>query len=193
MKSFTGVALIVIFHFILFTIHNVNAQSNNKVPKPVIRPLLQADIDALLIAHNNIRRNANPTPKPPLTLAVWDPKAAKKADAQVVKCDPTGLAGTSGVNFMYTQSSSYISRDNFPQRVVAQWDSESKFYNYQKNRCNNSTCNGYLQLVVSATKFSLGCARSITCPSDDDVKPHTEYVVCFYSQAPTKGKTPYHS
>lgn len=193
MKPFT-IAVIVFFHLFLFALNNVDAkQAKFKVPKTIVRPLTQADINGLLIAHNNVRLNAQPAPNPDLSVATWDEKLARKASKEVVKCNAPDQESGSGVNFMYTQSSSYISRDNFPARVVSQWSLGSQFYTLSTNKCmRNGTvnCNGYLQLVVAASPFTFGCARSITCPSTEDVKPHTEYVVCYYSQAPTS-KRPY--
>jgi len=164
------------------------------MPPITVRALVQPDIDALLIAHNKVRKDAQPTPNPQLTKATWDDELMKQANKLVVDCDPDGIDESSlGVNYIWTLSSNYISRDNFPTRIVTQWASQSQFYNFKNQRCSNTngTCSAYLQLVKAASAFSFGCARSITCPSNDVVRPHTEYVVCLYSSRANGNQRPF--
>jgi len=193
MKS---LAVLLFLQFVFFASGQITApkpQPQGSMPPVQVRALVQPDIDALLIAHNKVRKEASPAPKTPLSKATWNDNLRKEADAQVINCNPKNINSSDGVNYIWTQSSNYISRDNFPTRIVTQWASQSQFYNYKTRKCNNpnGTCSAYLQLVTAASSFTVGCARSITCLSNDVVRPHSEYVICLYSAAADGTKKPY--
>lgn len=151
-----------------------------------------ADLAGMTAAHNNVRSGISTVP--PLLPLAWSPTLAATAQAWANQCRdvdaPIGVIDHNpnrsvghpyyvGENIFASSGSPYL-----PSEVVADWASESQYYNYAANTCSY-ICGHYTQLVWRATAF-VGCARS-DCPG----LAFRYSVVCNYAPGGNTGGRPY--
>jgi hypothetical protein len=131
-------------------------------------------------AHDRVRANATPAPKPPLEPLRWSAEVAatarRWADRCVYEHDPALEAAKQGQNL-------FASTDvRTPQAAVDAWASEAGDYDLAANRCAaGKACGHYTQLVWRGTR-EVGCAaRSCTRGSPFPGRSAWWLVVCNYA------------
>lgn len=116
-------------------------------------PMLPADQQAWLDAHNQVRRDAMPAPAPALKALTWSTSAQALAEDWAGRCnfmhrDPNAL----GENLYAATGQEAISV------IVGLWASEKANYDYATNGCALARdCGHYTQLVWRDTT-KVGCA-----------------------------------
>lgn len=125
----------------------------------------------MLDAHNQIRRNAKPTPNPPLEDFTWDEKLVESAQkwANGCKFEHSG----SGENLFATSDPV----PKTPTYVVNSWADEVHDYSYGSNSCSG-VCGHYTQIVWRDTE-RVGCAFA-KCPNIANIDWEGFLWVCHY-------------
>lgn len=150
--------------------HPIVSQSGNEEP---------ATMKGMVAAHNKWRKELN---LPPLE---WSNDLAKVAQAWANKlkrqgCKMKHSSGSYGENLYWSSGLSPT-----PEKVVASWASEKKFFNFKKKKCNAAwyKCGHYTQIIWRNTK-KVGCAMA-TCGDQ-------QIWVCNYDPPGNyDGETPY--
>ena len=132
-------------------------------------PLSAQEKEEMLRAHNYFRSIVNP-PAETMPNLVWDPQLESIAQNYVQRCVPHPMGGL--VDHNPDRSSNYpeyvgeniyggsaMSTVSNMTRIVASWDSEKAFFDYENNRCRFASCGHYTQ-VVWADTTKLGCGRA---------------------------------
>jgi uncharacterized protein YkwD len=159
--------------FLVAVLSGTVANAQSKADAASVRP---AWADEILEAHNAIRSRLN---LPPL---VWSAKLAAIAQEWA-----EGLA--SRREFAHRPKGSYgenlfemTGARASPDRVVEEWASEARDYDYARNACRG-VCGHYTQIVWRDTR-ELGCGRA--------VRGAREVWVCNYSPPGNRiGRRPY--
>nr|CAX76472.1 Glioma pathogenesis-related protein 1 precursor [Schistosoma japonicum] len=158
--------------------------------QPTLLVALDKDLTYLLNAHNTIRRyarNCNITGQPQarhLTDLKWSPELAMKALQLSRTC-----------NFRYSQVKSSrfgvvgqnIAAYANAEIAMNQWIDEYKYYDFEKNICNEP-CGNYVQIVWQETTH-VGCA--VTRCKKTAKFPYGMFVVCNYGPGASFKKSPY--
>ena len=103
----------------------------------------------ILDAHNQVRRNASPTPDPPLPDLEWDGELAASAEAWANRCVFEHSDGNVGENIYASTAPSEGAA------AVMSWASEVSDYDYDSNTCTR-VCGHYTQ-IVWRDSVRLGC------------------------------------
>jgi pathogenesis-related protein 1 len=168
-------------------------------------PLSDAEVVAMLAAHNAVRRRVAQAESlrlggtvsiPDLT---WDPAVAavaqQWADSLINNNPPTGGHREDlqqlglGENWYLGWSSG--TPDQSPNAAVESWAAEEKWYNYDENTCAappEKTCGHYTQLVWSSTQ-RLGAGRAVR--TTDDGRTYVIWVCNYAPPGNTRGQKPY--
>lgn len=115
-------------------------------------------VDAFVVAHNEVRAAATPTPDPPLPPLAFDAELAGIAQAWSARCVFEHSEGTGlGENLAF-----FSGAESGPDDVIDGWASEDAFYDYETNSCAaGEQCGHYTQIVWRDTA-RVGCGVS-TC------------------------------
>jgi len=145
-------------------------------------PRASASLEAeLLAAHNQVRANAKPTPRPALPPLTWSPEAAKVAQAWANQChfEHNPNRGPYGENI----AAAAPPGSKTDAQAVQDWASEAAHYTYSSNRCApGQVCGHYTQLVWRHTT-QVGCATAL-CTKNSPFGaqlPTWQLWVCDYS------------
>lgn len=145
----------------------------------------------LLDAHNAVRAQATPVPSPALEPLAWSPHAEEVAREWAERCrfEHNPDRGHLGENLAATTPGAWT-----PPRVVTDWASEARDYDYANNRCAaGEVCGHYTQLVWRATT-GVGCVVK-TCTENSPFAPDFttwQLWVCNYTPAGNVvGQKPY--
>jgi len=119
-------------------------------PAPVVAGMVEA--------HNRVRANATPRPKPSLPPLAWSRPAAEVARAYAARCRfrHNSRRGPYGENL-------FAMSDRQPAAVVVpaairSWSSEAADYDLARNACKKSkVCGHYTQMIWRETR-GVGCA-----------------------------------
>jgi pathogenesis-related protein 1 len=144
-----------------------------------------------VIAHNQARAAAMPTPSPALPALTWNGSAATVAANWAAQCQYMHNAGRGnlGENIAAATGGSHT-----PTSITQLWTSEAANYNYAANTCAAGKVCGHYTQVVWRTTTSLGCAMqtcTINCPFTSCVGGMWSFWVCDYSPPGNNGNRPY--
>lgn len=165
-----------------------NASDNSEV-----KSVLNAEeIKVMLLQHNDFRRSVTPSASNMRALS-WDEKLANLAQAYANKCVFKHSVKTAMDPYGYIAESIYIGNERSQTfsneevaRPVVSWCNESKFYDYNLNRCRDQEiCGHYTQAVWDKT-YHLGCGRTRcqgNVPVGNGAYLNPIIVVCKYGPA----------
>ena len=152
--------------------------------------LEQREIDAMVRAHNDVRRAVGVTAKLRWAedLAAyaqeWADRKAATCELEHRQDDPLG-ENLFYASPLWSSDGRVEEQDVKPADVVTSWASEKADYRYATNRCaRGAVCGHYTQIVWARTK-EMGCGMS-TCPD------RSQIWVCNYRPAGNViGEKPY--
>jgi len=113
----------------------------------------------MVAAHNQMRAQAKPMPKPALPPMTWSPEAAKVAQAWANTCqfEHNAKRGKYGENL----AAAAPPGSKKDAQVVYDWASESADYSYASNKCARGKVCGHYTQVVWRDTTRVGCATVI--------------------------------
>lgn len=116
----------------------------------------EEQVDAFVVAHNEVRAAATPVPDPPLPPLTFDADLAATAQAWSERCVFEHSEGNGyGENLAI-----FSGAESTPQDVVDIWASETAAYDYDTNTCApGEQCGHYTQIVWRDTE-RVGCGVS---------------------------------
>ncbi len=133
------------------------------------------DADAMLAAHNRLRREVGVAP------LRWSARLEQQAAAwatELVKGQCKLKHNRIGQNLFWLHSGGQLRVDLTADAVVDFWAGEQQWYDYKTNGCrapSGQTCLHYTQMIWRSTR-EIGCARRV-CPE------HAQVWVCNYAPA----------
>jgi hypothetical protein len=158
-------------------------------------PLLQAQIDAFVAAHNAARSGPlNPTPSPALPPVSWDAVLADVAYNYLSQCQGTTLVDHNAnrtTDYAALGGTDYVGENIYattgtavPGDAVSDWMSEASSFDYATD--DLSTAGHYTQVVWRAS-VRIGCAI-VDCPK----LTYSDSVLCDYAPGGNiEGQKPY--
>ncbi|XP_032973589.1 GLIPR1-like protein 1 [Rhinolophus ferrumequinum] len=160
--------------------------------KPFSLPSItdQSFIDQCVKAHNEMRGKVQPTAAN-MKHMTWDEGLAKTAKAWANKCifkhnTCSGTPRKCHPTFDYVGENLWLGGLSIftPNSAVAAWYNETKYYDYNRQRCSK-ICGHYTQ-VVWANSYKVGCAVTL-CSNLG--RGQTSIFVCNYGPAGNYAKT----
>jgi pathogenesis-related protein 1 len=146
-----------------------------------------AEMRAMVEAHNAARAAAAPTPGTPLVPLKWSESDAVVARAYAEQCvfSHNPNRGERGEN-LYASTA-----ETGPETVVAAWVDEQRMYDYASNKCSGM-CGHYTQVVWADTTH-VGCAKKM-CPAEGSPfsgRPWQNWVCNYSPPGNYVGQKPY--
>ncbi|XP_072042713.1 GLIPR1-like protein 1 [Amphiura filiformis] len=130
-----------------------------------IVPFTQAEKDAILDRHNEIRGKVSP-PAMDMKFLYWDDYAANQAEQWVARCvwGHGGKDSKYGQNLWYSnKESNSLSSPVGGLPATNEWYDEHYYYDFDENTCYWPPCGHYTQMVWSPTTH-VGCGIAF-CPA----------------------------
>ncbi len=127
-----------------------------------------------LEAHNEVRANAEPVPRPPLAPLAWDDGLADVASSWAEGCRFVHSQGTGlGENLYVASWAASL------EEAVDSWASEDAYYDYASNSCQPGMMCGHYTQIVWRTTERVGCGYA-DCPAVEGVNFGGRLWVCNY-------------